>query len=62
MHARMGHPPSPAFAMQCRYQFYIFMVFCMGKFATLQAIPVRNSIGRGVCYIYNPGDTNLVYR
>ena len=64
----MGHRGTPAFAMQYRHIFYIFMVFCMGKFATLQVNPVCNPIGNlwggmwGILYIFNPGDSVLLYR
>ena len=51
----MGHRGTPAFAMQYRHIFYIFMVFCMGKFATLQVNPVCNPIGNlwGECGVYS---------
>ena len=67
-----GHPTPPAFAMQCRHQFYFFKVLCMGKFATqfatLQVDPVRNPIDTlwgdvgYTLYIFNPGDSFLLYR
>ena len=67
-----GHPTPPTFAMQCRHQFYFFKVLCMGKFATqfatLQVDPVCNPIDTlwgdvgYTLYIFNPGDSFLLYR
>ena len=67
-----GTPHPPYICMQYPYQFYFFKVLCMGKFATqfatLQVDPVRNPIDTlwgdvgYTLYIFNPGDSVLLYR